>query len=79
MIATEIPDTLLKTARQKRGQSIYFVAKAVRTSPGNLSRVENRKQRPSPKLAARLAAFFAPELTELQILYPERFEVGVKA
>jgi putative transcriptional regulator len=79
MRAIDASDSLLKIARQKRGKSIHFVAKAVRTSPGNLSRVENLKQRPSPKLAARLAAFFAPELTELQILYPERFEVGVKS
>lgn len=64
----------IKTAREKRGKSIHFVARAVKTSPGNLSRVENRKQRPSPKLAARLAEFFGHEVTEIQILYPERYE-----
>lgn len=64
----------IKSARQKRGKSIHFVARAVKTSPGNLSRVENGKQRPSPKLAARLAEFYGHEVTEIQILYPERYE-----
>ena len=66
----------LKLARHKRGQSIHFVARAVGTTPGNLSRVENRKQSPSPGLAARLSKFFSQEITEIEILYPERFDAG---
>jgi len=50
------------------------VAGAVRTTAGNLSRIENGKQRPSAALAARLAQEFASQITEMQILYPERFE-----
>ena len=65
--------TPLKAVRLRLGQSIHRVAKAVHTSPGNLSRLENGKQKASPELAARLAEFFGSEITEIQILYPERF------
>ena len=59
----------------RRGLSIYVVADAVGTNPGNLSRVERAVQNASPALAERLATFFQPDLTELEILYPDRFEV----
>ena len=40
---------------------------------GNISRLENGKQRASPDLAERLAKHFGYAITEIQILYPERF------
>lgn len=63
----------IKTIRLKRGQTLTQVAQAIGTDAGNLSRVENGKQTPSPKMAARLALHFGYEITEIQILYPERF------
>jgi transcriptional regulator with XRE-family HTH domain len=63
----------IKAARLKRGQTLVQVAKAIGTDAGNLSRVENGKQKPSPKMAAKLALHFGYEITEIQILYPERF------
>lgn len=66
--------TRLRDVRQARGLSIYTVAGAVRTDPGNLSRIERGTQNASPALAARLAAYFSPDLSELEILYPERCE-----
>jgi putative transcriptional regulator len=63
----------IKSARLKRGQTLVQVAKAIGTDAGNLSRVENGKQMPSPKMAAKLARYFGYEITEIQILYPERF------
>jgi len=64
---------LLKSLRIKRGQTLVQVARSVGTDAGNLSRVENGKQRPSPRMAAALAQHFGYEITEIQILYPERF------
>lgn len=64
----------LKKLRTERGLSIHRVAEAVGTHGGNLSRIENRRQRCSPELAERLARFFGYAITEIQILYPERFE-----
>ena len=63
----------LKTIRIKRGLTLAEVSHSVGTDVGNLSRIENRKQQASPDLAQRLAKFFGGEITELQILYPERF------
>jgi transcriptional regulator with XRE-family HTH domain len=63
----------IKAARLKRGQTLTQVAQAIGTDAGNLSRVENGKQNPSPRMAARLAKHFGYEITEIQILYPERF------
>ncbi len=63
----------IKAARLKRSQTLTQVAQAIGTDAGNLSRVENGKQKPSPKMAAKLAQHFGYEITEIQILYPERF------
>jgi transcriptional regulator with XRE-family HTH domain len=63
----------LKALRIKRGQTLQTVAAAVGTDAGNISRLENGKQRASPDLAERLAKHFGYAITEIQILYPERF------
>lgn len=63
----------LKAARLKRGHTLTQVAQAIGTDSGNLSRVENGKQMPSAKMAAKLARYFGYEISEIQILYPERF------
>lgn len=65
--------TPLKTLRTDRNQTLQTVAKAVDTDAGNLSRIENGKQRASPDLAEKLAKHFGYAITEIQILYPERF------
>lgn len=62
----------LKAARLKRGQTLVQVAKAIGTDAGNLSRIENGRQKPSTRMAAKLAHHFGYEITEIQILYPER-------
>jgi len=63
----------LKAARTRRGLTLDQVSQAVGTDSGNLSRIENGKQKASPDLAERLAKHFGGEITEIQILYPERF------
>jgi len=66
--------TPLRRVREKKGQTIVEVCRAVGADPGNLSRIENGKQKASTELAEKLANYFAPEITELEILYPERSE-----
>jgi len=63
----------LKNTRLKRGQTLDKVAVAVGTATGNLSRIENAKQRASPELAEKLVKHFGYALTEIEIIYPERF------
>jgi transcriptional regulator with XRE-family HTH domain len=68
-------NTPLKVLRHARKQTLHEVATAVGTDSGNLSRIENGKQGASPELAERLAKFYGYAITEIQILYPERFAV----
>lgn len=63
----------LKQTRIKRNGTLAEVSEAVGTNPGNLSRIENGKQKASPNLAEKLAKYFGHEITEIQILYPERY------
>lgn len=69
---------LLKTVRRRRGQTLTQVAQAVGTDAGNMSRIENGKQGVSPEMAAKLARHFGYAITEMEILYPERFVEGVR-
>lgn len=62
----------LRMARKKRDLKIKQVAAATGVDSGNLSRIE-RGDSASKETAEKLAAFFAGEITEIHILYPERF------
>lgn len=73
-IMERLPMTPLKHLRNTRKLSIHAVAEAVGTNPGNMSRIENGKQRASPGLAEKIAKYFGYAITEIQILYPERFD-----
>jgi transcriptional regulator with XRE-family HTH domain len=61
----------LRQARESVGLTIPGVAQELGIDPGNLSRIERGKQTPSKDLATKLAQRFG--LTEMQILYPERY------
>lgn len=65
--------TPLRKIRLKKNLSLASVAASVDSDAGNISRIENAKQKPSPKLAEDLVKFFDFEISELEILYPERF------
>lgn len=73
---TESMHSPLKQIRLKRHGTLAEVATAVATNTGNLSRIENGKQKASPNLAEKLAKHFGHEITEIQILYPERYRGG---
>jgi transcriptional regulator with XRE-family HTH domain len=63
----------LRKIRLWRGLSLHAVALAVGSDTGNLSRIETGEQVAKKQLAAKLAAFFAPHIDELHIIYPERY------
>ncbi|WP_050814898.1 helix-turn-helix domain-containing protein [Achromobacter arsenitoxydans] len=65
--------TPLRMAREKRGLTIQQVATSVGIDPGNLSRIERGKQVPSKDLAEKLSQVYGGQVSETQIIYPERF------
>jgi transcriptional regulator with XRE-family HTH domain len=65
--------TPLRSVRVRRGLTLQAVADAVGFDTGNLSRMEQGKQPASRDMAERLAAYFNYEVTELQLIYPERY------
>ncbi|MDR0703200.1 MAG: helix-turn-helix domain-containing protein [Azoarcus sp.] len=69
----------LKNARLRHGQTLQSVAAAVGTDTGNLSRIERGRQVPSKDLAERLSQHFGGEVTETEIIWPERFADPVEA
>lgn len=71
-------NTPLKEIRVRRGLTLDVVSRAVETDTGNLSRIENGKQGASVQLAERLANYYDGEISEIAILYPDRFRAGHK-
>lgn len=66
--------TPLKRVRRELGIKQETIAAALGVSQAHISCVENRKERASPDLAERIVRFFGREqITEEQILYPQRF------
>lgn len=75
-------NTPLKQSRLRRNATLAEVATAVGVHKASLSRIENGLQKARPKLAEKLALYFGHEITEIQILYPERYclaDAGVGA
>lgn len=70
--------TPLKRARTKRNWRLADVCQRLRDlgeniDTGNLSRIERCEQRASPTTAEKLVRVFDGEITEIHILYPERY------
>lgn len=63
----------LKLIRLKREKTLQEVSAAVGSDTGNLSRIERGLQVPSKDMTERLVKYFGGEITETQIIYPERF------
>lgn len=68
-----MPITPLRAIRTARQLSLATVATATGLDTGNLSRIERMTQQASPATAEALSNYFGREITEEQILYPERF------
>jgi transcriptional regulator with XRE-family HTH domain len=70
----------LRTIREDRDISLSHLAKAAGLDKGNLSKLERGLCRASPQTAEQIvAALGDPRLTELHILYPERFSRRMSA
>lgn len=67
--------TPLYKIRKKRGVSLGKLANATGLDKGNLSKLERGEVGTSPESAAKIASFFGRDwITELHILYPERYQ-----
>ncbi|VVP62051.1 hypothetical protein PS870_06516 [Pseudomonas fluorescens] len=71
--------TPLKKARTLRSWTLADVSARLaqagnQVDTGNLSRIERGTQRASTSLAESLCRVFDNEITEIHILYPERFK-----
>ena len=63
--------TPARKARKALGLTIYDIGEKAGVSAATVSRIEREKQESTPETAARLAKVL--NITEEQILYPERF------
>jgi transcriptional regulator with XRE-family HTH domain len=70
--------TPLRKERERRNMSATEVAKAVGINQSYYSKIE-RGFKPAPDIAEKLALFFGHTVTELQILYPERYMLSGEA
>ncbi|MEQ5208683.1 helix-turn-helix transcriptional regulator [Proteus sp. fly-1067] len=66
--------TPLRKVRVELNLTISEVANAINCDVGNLSRLERGIQAASLELAEKLTAFYRGEITELEILYPHRYQ-----
>lgn len=65
--------TPLRRLRESRKQTLKDVSSALDIDTGNLSRIERGLQ-VSPDVAAKLVNYFGRQhISELEILYPERY------
>lgn len=71
--------TPLRLARVKRALSLADAAAGIGTTAAQLSNIETAKHRPTAGLAERISQFFGGEVSEMEILYPERFMNKEKA
>ncbi|MDY0929094.1 helix-turn-helix transcriptional regulator [Enterobacter sp. CFBP8995] len=65
--------TPLRKMRVEKKLTIAEVAIATQLDVGNLSRIERGIQVPSLETAEKLSRFFKGKITEMQILYPQRY------
>ncbi|WP_424889689.1 helix-turn-helix transcriptional regulator [Acinetobacter soli] len=65
--------TPLRKIREEKKYSLAEVANSVGSDAGNLSRIEKGTQKPSLHLAENLTRFFNFEISEMELLYPERY------
>lgn len=68
--------TPLRSLRKAQGKTLSDVATAIRLDVGNLSRIERGIQVASLEVAEKLSVFFKGEISELEILYPQRYQTG---
>lgn len=65
--------TPLRKLRKAQGKTLSQVAEALNIDPATLSRIERNEQSVSAVLAERICQLFDGAISELEVLYPERF------
>lgn len=65
--------TPLKAIREKRSLTGREVSSALGIDLSHYYKVESGKSTASPELAEKISLLFGGAVTELQILYPERY------
>lgn len=71
--ATPRKPTPLRVARRRREMTLAELADQVGVDHSNLSRIERGLQQASARTAERLVKALGGAVTELEVLYPERF------
>lgn len=71
--------TPLRKMREASGLTISEVALAVQIDVGNLSRIERGIQLTSIETAEKISRFFKGKISEMQILYPQRYVQEINA
>lgn len=66
-------NTHLRKLRTEKGITISELAAAVQIDVGNLSRIERGIQLTSLENAKRIVDYFNGAITEMEILYPNKF------
>lgn len=69
----KIMNTHLRKLRTEKGITISELAVAVQIDVGNLSRIERGIQLTSLENAKRIVDYFNGAITEMEILYPNKF------
>ncbi|WP_411905125.1 helix-turn-helix domain-containing protein [Salmonella enterica] len=69
----------LRKLRKSNGYTLKHVARGVQVDPATLGRVERCGQAPSKELAESLAQFYAGEISGMQILYANRYQLSDSA
>jgi transcriptional regulator with XRE-family HTH domain len=65
--------TPLLKIRKQQGLTLQQLSTHLELDAGNLSRIERGKQIASTKLAEKISKLFNGQISEIEILYPERF------
>lgn len=74
------PDSPLRRIREQRGLSLEQVSESTGIKVPNLSMIERGLQGVSISNAEKLVEFYGREtITEMELLYPERFPVAQAA
>lgn len=67
--------TYLRWAREKLGLGQRQLSRLAQVSQANLSRIERGDTTPSPAFAAKVVPHLQGLVTELHLLYPDRFPI----
>lgn len=69
--------TPLRKLRKAQGKTLSQVAEALNIDPATLSRIERNEHSVSAVVAERICQLFDGEISELEVLYPERFSEAI--